>query len=65
MEDGLGPSVAEVAVSWGDVDRQATLGFTEEAVGGTVMGSGGSLGPQIRDSQASDDQPVSGVGRST
>ena len=52
-------------MSWGDVDRQATLGFTEEAVGGTVMGSGGSLGPQIRDSQASDDQPVSGVGRST
>lgn len=28
-------------MSWGDVDRWATLGFTEEAVGGTVMGSGG------------------------
>ena len=52
-------------MSWGDVDRQATLGFTEETVGGIVMGSGGSLGPQMRDSRASDNQPVSGMGRST
>lgn len=52
-------------MSWGDVDRRATLRFTEEAVGGTVMGLEGSLWPQMRDSRASDNQPVSGMGRSS